>query len=73
MLKWCSAAQAVTQHNLKMNVHPIRRLVAGCKVLAVGLPVCWVAGSRASERAPKPVMREMGLLTPTLFEKPVNI
>lgn len=27
MLKWCSAAWAVTQHDLKMNVHPIRRPV----------------------------------------------
>jgi hypothetical protein len=43
MLKWCSAAQAVTQHNLKMNVHPIRRPFADCRVLAIRI-TCLLGG-----------------------------
>lgn len=35
MLKWCSAACAVTQHNLKMNVHPVSLPVADCHRLAI--------------------------------------
>lgn len=41
MLKQCSAARAVTQHNLKTNVHPMRRPVAdGQGSRLRGLPVC---------------------------------
>ena len=46
MLKWCSAARAVTQHNLKTNVHPMRRPIAdGQGPRLGGLPVClWQLG-----------------------------
>lgn len=44
MLKWCSAACAVTQHNLKMNVHPISLPVADCHRLAMST-TCPFGGS----------------------------
>lgn len=41
MLKWCSAARAATQHNLKTNVHPVRQPIADGQGPGLGgLPVC---------------------------------
>ena len=59
MLKWCSAARAVTQHNLKTNVHPMRRPIAdGQGPRLGGLPVClWqlgFQGATLSHRHPPP-------------------
>lgn len=60
MLKRCSAAQAVTQHNLKTNVHPMRRPVAdGQGPRLRGLPVCLQQpaseGPRFHTATPQPV------------------
>jgi len=49
MLKWCSAACAVTQHNLKMNVHPISLPVADCHRLAISI-TCLFNGSSVSRK-----------------------
>lgn len=50
MLKWCSAARAVTQHNLKTNVHPMRWPIADGQ--GPGSEIYLSAhGSRASEGA----------------------
>lgn len=46
MLKWCSAACAVTQRNLKMNVHPISLPVADCHRLAMSITCLFGGGSR---------------------------
>lgn len=60
MLKWCSAARAVTQHNLKTNVHPMRRPIAdGQGPRLGGLPVCLrqpgFQGATLSHGHPQPV------------------
>lgn len=49
MLKWCSAACAVTRHNLKMNVHPISLPVADCHRLAISI-TCLFNGSGVSRK-----------------------
>lgn len=69
MLRWCSADRAVTQHNLKMNVHPITGQPLAARVLAVRI-TCLLGGSRASKgpQVNRPhrwsVLRQMGPLSP---------
>lgn len=74
MLKRCSAARAVTQHNLKTNVHPMRRPVAdGQGSRLRGLPVCLQQpaseGPRFHTATPQPVPSPLPALPKSAWSK----